>query len=152
MLPPWWVYASAAVPLLGLAVGLYRWVMGDEKARLLREGQPSLRGARARSVFASFVFTGAVAVGGLVVWLLAAAAPRAVVFVVLWALVALYFVIAAGAFKTQLSRFMPAQQSFRVVAKETMLNVLEAFLWGPITVLMLLRRQKRDEPKDELEE
>ena len=152
MLPPWWVYASAAVPLLGLAVGLYRWVMGDEKARLIREGKNTLRGARARSIFASFVFTAAVAVGGLVVWLLASEAPRVVVFVVLWVLVALYFVIAAGAFKTQLSRFMPAQQGFRVVAKETILNVIEAFLWGPITVLMLLKRQKRDEKTEELDE
>jgi hypothetical protein len=137
--PPLWVCAVAAVPVLGLGLTLYRWVLHDEAARV---GEENLQGARARAGIASLVFTSGIAIAGWLVWLLAEVPPRAVVFVVLWAFVALYFVIAAGAFKTQMGRFMPWRQGFGTAMRETTLHLIEALLWGPITVKMLLSKRR----------
>ena len=48
-------------------------------------------------------------------------------------MVALYFIVAAGAFKTQMGRFMPWRQTFGGALRETVLHLVEALLWGPLT-------------------
>ena len=48
---------------------------------------------------------------------------------------ALYFVVAAGTFKTQMGRFGTSPTA-------TARHLLQALLWGPIMVLMLLPRRK----------
>ena len=118
MLPPLWVCAVAALPMLGLG------------------------GARVRSAVAALVFTSAIAGTGWLVWLLSELSPRAVVFIVLWTLFVLYFIVAAGAFKTQMGRFMPWRQSFGAALRETALHLVEALLWGPLTVRVLLSRRR----------
>jgi hypothetical protein len=142
MLPPLWECAVAAVPMLGLGFALYRWVFRDEARRLKAAGDEDLRGARVRSALASLVFTGAIGVAGWFVWWLSELENRGVVFVVLWTLISLYFVIAAGAFKTQMGRFMSGRQSFTETLRETVLNLLEALLWGPLAVRVLLRSRR----------
>jgi hypothetical protein len=142
MLPPLWETAIAALPVLGLGVGLYRWVVHDEVKRLQSAGESDLRGARVRSALASLVFTGAIALAGWLTWLLSELELRGIIFVVMWTIVSMYFVIAAGAFKTQMGRFMPSKPGFGTALREMTLNLIEALLWGPLTVMMLLRSRR----------
>jgi hypothetical protein len=129
LVPPWWVLLAAAVPVVGTGVLLYRWVAPDE----LKQA-----GARVRSIVAAAVFSLAIVAMGWLCWLLTALPRREIVFAVLWAVVSLYFVVAAGTFKTQMGRF-------GVTPKDTARHLLTALLWGPVMVLMLLP------PRQELE-
>jgi len=131
LIPPWWVSLVAGLTLAGTGVLLYRWVVRDEVDRV---------GARVRSVAAAIVFSFAIAVTGWGSWLLAALPPREVVFAVIWVFVAGYFVVAAGTFKTQMKRYDTS-------AGATARHLLQALLWGPIMVLMLLP-PRRELPRD----
>ena len=122
LIPPWWVLLAAAATVIGTGVLLYRWVARDELQRV---------GARVRSVFAAIVFSLAIAATGWACWLLAALPPREVVFAVVWVAASAYFVVAAATFKTQMKRFDTSPGA-------TARHLLQALLWGPIMVLMLL--------------
>lgn len=126
LLPPWWVLLAAAVPVLVTGVLLYRWVARDELADV---------GGRVRSIIAAMVFSIAISLTGWGVWMLTTLPPREVVFTVVWVVVSLYFVVAAGTFKTQLGRF-------GTTAGATTRHLITALLWGPVMVLMLLPRKK----------
>jgi hypothetical protein len=139
--PPLWVCGVAALPLLGLGVGLYRWVLRDELSRM-PPGETKLGNARMGAAAASVVFTGAIGGAGWLVWLLSELPTRAVAFVLLWSLLAVYFLIAASAFKTQMGRFEPWRHGFGRALRETALHLVEALLWGPLVVMMLLARRQ----------
>ena len=127
LLPPWWVLLVAGLTVVGTGVLLYRWVARDELDRV---------GGRVRSVFAALVFSLAIAATGWVCWLLTTLPPREVVFAVVWVAVSAYFVVAAGTFKTQMTRFDTS-------AGATARHLLQALLWGPIMVLMLLPPRRK---------
>jgi hypothetical protein len=127
LIPPWWVLLAAGATVIGTGVLLYRWVARDELDRV---------GARVRSVFAAIVFSLAIAATGWGCWLLAALPPREVVFAVVWLFASAYFVVAAATFKTQMKRFETS-------AGATARHLLQALLWGPVMVLMLLPPRKR---------
>ena len=61
--------------------------------------------------------------------------PWWVLLAVVWVGVSGYFIVAAGTFKTQLKRFETG-------AGPTVRHLLQALLWGPIMVLMLLPRPR----------
>lgn len=126
LVPPWWVLLAAGLLVVVTGVLLYRWVALDELARV---------GGRVRSVMAAIVFSIAIALTGWGVWALTALPPREVVFAVVWVGVSGYFIVAAGTFKTQLGRFETG-------AGPTVRHLLQALLWGPIMVLMLLPRRR----------
>lgn len=124
--PPWWVLLAAGLLVAVTGVLVYRWVARDELART---------GGRVRSILAAVVFSIAISVTGWAVWLLTALPPREVVFAVVWVGVSGYFIVAAGTFKTQLTKFETG-------AGATARHLLQALLWGPIMVLMLLPPRK----------
>jgi hypothetical protein len=142
MLPPLWVCAVAALPAVGVGVALYRWVLSDELKRMERSGEPKLGHARTSATAAALVFTGAIVIAGWFVWLLSEVEARSIVFIVLWIILAAYFLIAAGTFRTQIGRFMPWQHSLGRALRETALHLVEALLWGPLAVVMLLSRPR----------
>jgi hypothetical protein len=129
------VLLAAAVPVIASGVLLYRWVARDELERVSKTGEQDLRGARARSGVASFVFSLAIGAVGWLCWLLVTLPPREVVFAVIWVVVSFYFVVAAGTFKTQMGRFGTSPMA-------TARHLLQALLWGPIMVMMLLPRRE----------
>ncbi|MBL8957958.1 MAG: hypothetical protein JNK82_44695 [Myxococcaceae bacterium] len=132
LIPPWWVTLAAGLTVVGTGVLLYRWVARDELSRV---------GARVRSVFAALVFSFAIAVTGWGCWLLAALPRREAVFAVVWVFVSGYFVVAAGTFKTQMKKFDTS-------AGATARHLVQALLWGPIMVLMLLPPSRELPPKE----
>ena len=127
--PPWWVLLAAGLLVLVTGVLLYRWVARDEMARL---------GGRVRSIVAAVVFSIAIALTGWGVWVVTALPPREVAFAVIWIGVSGYFIVAAGTFKTQLGRYETG-------AGPTARHLLQALLWGPIMILMLLPRKRLGE-------
>ena len=129
LIPPWWVLLASGLLVLVTGVLLYRWVARDELARV---------GGRVRSIIAAVVFSLAIAVTGWGVWAITALPPREVAFAVIWVGVSGYFIVAAGTFKTQLGRFETG-------AWATVRHLLQALLWGPIMILMLLPRRRLKE-------
>ena len=75
------------------------------------------------------------ALTGWGVWVVTALPPREAAFAVIWVGVSGYFIVAAGTFKTQLGRFETG-------AGATARHLLQALLWGPIMILMLLPRKR----------